>query len=703
MRWAENRGMPVHRFPGSKQARVFAYQGELASWLESFDHPDLDQVSGSFSQKAADDQGNPFPGQSDKAGMEATPSNGHNGQGPGGAEHPAIVSSIAWADQAPSSFFFSLKKLESEGDQAKDQSLASALWFRRWSIAAVVGILVLLMGIVAVLQPGAKSAAGVRAAGLVQLTSDGRFKEDLRTDGMTLFFNESAGTNRTLASVSIEGGPVRPIPMLFGNAVLADVSPDGKTLLITAPEGIDPNGQLWKLPAQGGTPTKVGQVHCAFARWSPDNKQIAFTVGNHLYLTDPEGHEPHLVWSFDAKAVNIIWSPDGRRIRVVAQNEMTLASTSWEIDSGDTGAFDGSVAVKLPLHTPCCTDWTWTGDGRDFAYVVAQNVGEATSHLGDQRLFRTGRWGTPQELSIDLGRIQSLASGKNGSRLYFLISNTNRGELLRYNARERSFQNYLPGLSAEYLSFSHDGQWMSYSLTQDRSLWRSRADGSQALRVVGPPMEVALSSWSPDGSQIAFMGRLPGKPWRIYLVGRDGGTPREAAMGDDSQGAPTWSPDGMTIAYGRVYCEADNSCGIFLVDLETGRVRTLPDSEKFRTARWSPDGKYIAAMQRDNRGVQLFDLKEHRWQKLAEDMSGDDISWSKDSQALYFSCIFHEHPSIDKVRISDHSRSTVVDLKPLQKMAGQLISWFGLAPDESPIVFHLYTSTEVYALNSSEP
>ncbi len=216
-------------------------------------------------------------------------------------------------------------------------------------------------------------------------------------------------------------------------------------------------------------------------------------------------------------------------------------------------------------------------------------------------------------------------------------------------------------------------------------------------------MEVEISSWSPDGSQIAFMGRLPGKPWRIYLVGRDGGSPREASTGDDNQGAPTWSPDGKTIAYGRVYCEADNSCGIFLLDLETGRTQLVPDSGKFRTARWSPDGKYIAAIERDTRAVQLFDLNERRWHQLAESMAGDDLSWSKDSQALYLSCLINERPSIDKVRISNHSRSTVVDLTPLQKMAGQLTSWFGLAPDESPIVLHLFTSSEVYALDSSEP
>lgn len=112
-------------------------------------------------------------------------------------------------------------------------------------------------------------------------------------------------------------------------------------------------------------------------------------------------------------------------------------------------------------------------DGSDFAYVVGQGEKDAHSHLRDQLLFRAGSWGTPKELSINLGRVQSLVSGKDGSRLYFLIANAARGELLRFNKTEKAFQSYLPGLTAQYLSFSHDGQWLSYTLTQDRSLWRS--------------------------------------------------------------------------------------------------------------------------------------------------------------------------------------------------------------------------------------
>src|SRR5271154_7031916 len=33
MRWATERGMPVHRVPGGKRSRVFASRAEISSWL----------------------------------------------------------------------------------------------------------------------------------------------------------------------------------------------------------------------------------------------------------------------------------------------------------------------------------------------------------------------------------------------------------------------------------------------------------------------------------------------------------------------------------------------------------------------------------------------------------------------------------------------------------------------------------------------
>lgn len=695
MRWAANHGMPVHRYPGAKQARVFALRDELQAWLESFAHEEaslesanqvdvIDEHHADHSEEFEADRHNPVylsPGVY--------------------VQEPSATPITPLQNQLPTSNGSSRVSID-DGSTLGSSGLREALWRRGHLIGIVMGLFLVSLGAIAVLQPRTKPAAAMKAAGLIQLTDDGRFKGTLRTDGRTLFFDVRAGVNGTIASVPVEGGPVRSIPTPFGSVSLLDVSRDGKTLLVVAREGIESIGKLWTLPAQGGTPTAVGQIRCADARWSPDGRQIAFTAGNSVYMTDAQGNDPREIVKLDGES-NLIWAPDGRRLRFVVTNLTTRSSTGWEIESSKAGSFVGSIPRQLPLSAGCCADWSWTEGGKEFLYVAPRESGEYHSHLNAQRLFRANLSGIQEELSLSLGRVVSISSGEGSPRLYIVISNADRGELLRYSKRDKAFENYLPGLSARFLSFSRDGEWLVYTSTKDSSLWRSKSDGTQALKLVAPPMESQLSSWSPDGRQIAFMGRYPGKPWRIYLIGRDGGIAREAVSGDDNQGAPTWSPDGKTIVYGRVDCAGENSCGIFLVDLETGRTQPLPASEKLRTARWSPDGKYIAALEHDLQTVLVFNIKERRWLKLAENVAGDDLSWSRDSQFLYLSCLINERPSIDKVRISDRSRTTAVDMSLFQKMSGQLQMWFGLAPDDSPIVLHLYTSSEVYALDSSQP
>jgi Tol biopolymer transport system component len=277
--------------------------------------------------------------------------------------------------------------------------------------------------------------------------------------------------------------------------------------------------------------------------------------------------------------------------------------------------------------------------------------------------------------------------------------NSYQGELFKYDPRRKAFQTILHGLSASYLSFSKDGQWMTYLSNGDNCLWRSRVDGTEALQLTKPPFEVQLSAWSPDGRRIAFMGKHPGKLWRIYLINRDGGAMEEAATGTDNQGAPSWSPDGKMLAYGNVLCEEAPSCSIWRINLGTKSEEILPDSRGFRTARWSPDGKYIAALQRDNHQLMLFDVAQKRWTTLAGSIAGDNLNWSSDSQYVYADSPHGENPVIERIRITDGKCETVASLSTLQKTIGQADFWFGLAPDGSPILGHRFIGSEVYVLN----
>jgi hypothetical protein len=102
-----------------------------------------------------------------------------------------------------------------------------------------------------------------------------------------------------------------------------------------------------------------------------------------------------------------------------------------------------------------------------------------------------------------------------------------RGQLIRFDAKSHEFQPFFPGSRAEIqasaIDFSGDGKWIAYMSYPDESLWRSRPDGSERLQLTYPPLLAFMPRCSPDGSQIAFMSRLPGKPWQLSLVGAQGG------------------------------------------------------------------------------------------------------------------------------------------------------------------------------------
>jgi sugar lactone lactonase YvrE len=62
-----------------------------------------------------------------------------------------------------------------------------------------------------------------------------------------------------------------------------------------------------------------------------------------------------------------------------------------------------------------------------------------------------------------------------------------RGELVRWDARSHQLQPYLPGISAEGVAFSPDGQFMLYVTYPDVILWKANRDGSNPMQLTDRP------------------------------------------------------------------------------------------------------------------------------------------------------------------------------------------------------------------------
>ena len=83
----------------------------------------------------------------------------------------------------------------------------------------------------------------------------------------------------------------------------------------------------------------------------------------------------------------------------------------------------------------------------------------------------------------------------------------------------------------------------------------------------------------------------------------DGGSYAPLTPVNNQEGAPTWSPDGGQVAFGGMTQPPARTTGqlvIHILRLKTHQLSDVPGSEGLWRARWSPDGRYIAALTEDS-------------------------------------------------------------------------------------------------------
>jgi Tol biopolymer transport system component len=134
------------------------------------------------------------------------------------------------------------------------------------------------------------------------------------------------------------------------------------------------------------------------------------------------------------------------------------------------------------------------------------------------------------------------------------------------------------------------------------------------------------------------------------------------------------------------------------VDVKTERVSKLPGSQGLWSPRWSPDGRYIAAMGFPNR-IWLYNVETHGRTELTTIGAGWP-SWSRDSQYIYFEG--NPSPGWYRVSIDDRKVEQVVSLIGL-KMPPSGLGWIGLTPDGALISTRDAGGTEIYALDWETP
>jgi serine/threonine protein kinase/Tol biopolymer transport system component len=588
---------------------------------------------------------------------------------------------------------------------------------RSKAIAWVPAVLVLFLTIAALAHWWAASSQVPRVLNYTQITHDGHRKHATGseqtgsvTDGRRIFFTEGTGDNGlmpTLAQVLSEGGETVPLPVPFGASAIVDISPSSSELLVTNySDNPDTNFTLWAVPVLGGSPRRLGNVRSVFASWSPDAKKLLFAQGSDLYLANYDGTNPQKLvtvpgipgWVESYISGWPRWSPDAKRIRFSLQDPQTLSFAIWEVSA------DGSnLHPLLPgWNNPpaeCCG--VWTPDGKYFIFQSTRNGRTDLWAIREKaNLFQRAK---REPIQLTSGPMSFLGPNVDRDGKLFALGTQSKNELVRYDVRSKQLSLYLSGISAEGVDFSRDGQRLTYVAIPDGTLWRSKLDGSQRVQLTFPPLQVALPEWSPTGKQIAFMGRLPGQLWQIYVLPADGGSPLQVVSDHENEGEPDWSPDERLLLYSQLpamQVSDEKKMVIHSLELATHQVSTLPGSDELHSARWSPDGKYVLASTADDSSLMGFELATRRWTMLSQP-GGRILGWSRQDGQIYL----ENFGDIYRLRFPPGHRQQLASVKGVQRGTGILgyLPWAGLAPDDSVLLVRETSSEELYAIKWDAP
>lgn len=540
----------------------------------------------------------------------------------------------------------------------------------------------------------------LRVLSYTQLTRDGTHKYVGGTDGVRLYFTRINNSTDPIGEVPVQGGEETSVPMPLPQAGVFDVLRDG-SLLVGSNNGTE--FSLWRMQVPGGTLRHIAGTDLAKIAQkvasSPDGRTLALiTIKGDLILMDADGSHIRTLVSppKETPGADIAWSPDGTKLR------FTWNQRYWEVGTDGSGLH----SIRPDWHADaweCCGEWTPDGkffvfESRDSSIDLPRPYGQLWAFDERPRTFRVSM-GDPIQLTTGPMLWRGVVPGRDNGEI-FAEGLVFRGELVRFDASSKSLQPMWHGISAEFIEYSPDGESVVYVTYPQGVMWRANRDGSSAVQLTGAPVYPINPRWSPDGSRILYFTFGFGQPRRAYAVPAEGGESVEisAASLQTEIVDPTWSPDGKSIAFSRGSGENPSYADVEILDLASRQATEVAGSAGMWSSRWSPDGRYIAALD-PARSLRIFDFKTRKWATL-EKGECSFPAWSRDSRYLYFMRTA-ENGGVFRVPVAGGKPEKLLDLSGFSH-TGAVTSWFGIDPDGAPLLLRDAGSDEIYSLMLSQ-
>jgi serine/threonine protein kinase len=464
-----------------------------------------------------------------------------------------------------------------------------------------------------------------------------------------------------------------PLPFAARSAAVA---PNGHTVAIVGHRESEQNNVLWIYEPGSPEATSLADTGGAtFPFWSPDGRSLGFFADGKLKKLNLAGGPVQTLcdastgrggtWNKDGV---ILFTPSGTLgvglYRISASGgsptQVTVPDKTLNEDSNRWPVFlpDGIhylySAINLSGRRDLYSVYLGSLNSNEKRLVVRAKGNAAYAAPGyllfyrDQTLFAqhfdTGKFeltGEPVPLLRDVQffpRISQAVFAASTGGLLVAQRNADSGasQVLWFDRKGQQIGVALnPGIYGNIMLASN-GRAVASDTTdpasQNTDIWTYDLETGSAKRLTFDPALDSLPIWSPDGSRTVFASNRELK-FDLYLKDTNGAQEEKVIPQDGPDRFPTdWSRDGKYVIYGR------GPDLWFLTLPELRSTQFLKASSTLKSARFSPDGKWVAYASNESGRWEIyvtsFPEAHGKWQ--LSNAGGDQPRWRGDGKELFY-------------------------------------------------------------------
>ena len=450
---------------------------------------------------------------------------------------------------------------------------------------------------------------------------------DWSPDGQWIAFESFRGGDRDIYIRRLAGGEAIKVTDHPATDALARWSPDGNKLLFVSTR----SGSLYPYivaPFEDGMPvTQLGTDADSLAsdilNWSPDGAEVVYcasTEGNlDIWALPVSGGPARRITDRPERDYHPDWSPDGQWI-VFSADTSGVPADLWVVPAA------GGEARQLTFDQYGNSEPAWSPDGRWIAFWTSRDneIAIAVMPSAGGEPVDVGVAGNRPRWAPDSRRICHQGFTESGD-LWVVPVDGGDPVRLADNAdiAESGGATWSPD-GSEVAFVSADGG--------RREIWKATADGSQAVALTAGASVAtgeATVRWSPDGARIAFVSDRGGQK-KVWAVPAAGGELRSVSTTPGEDMHMAWSPDSERLA---IASGTPQVSDIWIMAAAGGTAKRLVSSPGADTdPDWSPDGERIAfASTRPHAG------EDGAWNIWTVAASGGEPVWLTEGRSPHWS------------------------------------------------------------------